>query len=260
MRNAQPDDRLIVALDVDTKEEAIQLVKALGESVSFYKVGWQLFISSGASVVHELEKMGKKIFLDLKLDDTPRTVEETVRNMASDGVHFFTLQGNGATAKAAKAGRGAKTRPCFLQVTLLSSWDANDLREMLHVDAKHPIDLDDIVMMRTQKILDSGCDGVIASGTSVAKLRQSFRDILIVTPGIRPTGTEANDHKRTLTPYDAIMAGADYLVVGRPIRTAEDKVKMVRGIKQDIVRALRDRAEKDPAAEYRRVPLSMAFA
>ncbi len=245
MTPVQADDRLIVALDVDTAIDAIRVVDALGPAVSFYKVGFQLFIRGGAKdLVEELEKMGKKIFLDLKLDDTPRTVEQTVRNMATDGVQFFTLQGNGATAKAAKAGRGAREHPKFLQVTLLSSWDANDLREIIHASDDTPLDLDDIVVARARKIIESGCEGVIASGSSVKRLRDEFPGIVIVSPGIRPPGADSNDHKRTLTPYDAIMAGADYLVVGRPITKAANKVEVAEGIKSDIRLALSDRATK----------------
>src|SRR5213594_2013313 len=109
-------ERLIVALDVDTKDEAAEIVKALGDAVSFYKVGYQLYIASGLEVVRELTRQGKKVFLDLKLDDTPRTVEKTIKNMEKDGIEFFTLQGNEDTAKAARAGRGERENPKFLQV------------------------------------------------------------------------------------------------------------------------------------------------
>lgn len=254
-RDTSTDDRLIVALDVDTEDEALGVVMDLGDSVGFYKVGFQLFIASGVKVVTELALLNKKIFLDLKLDDTPRTVEKTVKNMATHGVRFFTLQGNSATARAAKAGRGNQEWPLFLQVTLLSSWDESDLREMLHIPDVQQLDLDDVAMTRARKIRESGCDGVIASGTSVRKLREAFPGMVIVTPGIRPEGTGANDHKRTLTPYEAIMAGADYLVVGRPIRTAPDRVGMVRGIKDDIRRALRDKDAKKVSLDDPAFPL-----
>ncbi len=258
-RDTSDDDRLIVALDVDTEDEALGVVRDLGDSVSFYKVGFQLFIASGVRVVTELALLKKKIFLDLKLDDTPRTVEETVRNMAAHGVQFFTLQGNRATAKAAKAGRGNQECPLFLQVTLLSSWDESDLREMLHMSDAQQIDLDEVVMTRARKIIESGCDGVIASGSSVRKLREAFPGMVIVTPGIRPEGIGANDHKRALTPYAAIMAGADYLVVGRPIRSAPDKIGMVRGIKDDIRRALRDKEAKKVPLDDPTFPLKTAL-
>lgn len=235
-------ERLIVALDVDTKEEATEIVRALGDTVSFYKVGYQLYIASGLEVVRELNRQGKKVFLDLKLDDTPRTVEKTVRNMEKDGIEFFTLQGNVDTAKAAREGRGERENPKFLQVPLLSSWDTTDLREHLHItDTAHADDLDSVVVRRARRILEAGGDGVIASGTSVRKLRQQIPDILIVSPGIRPEGSDPNDHKRMLTPFDAIRAGADYLVVGRPIRNSNDRSGTARHIQDEIKRALADK-------------------
>src|SRR6266702_2609785 len=239
-------ERLIVALDVDTKEEATEIVKALGNTVSFYKVGYQLYIASGLEVIRELTKQGKKVCLDLKLDDTPRTVEKTIKNMEKDGIEFFTLQGNGDTARAAREGRGERENPKFLQVPLLSSWDTKDLREHLHItDTAHHVDLDTIVVRRARRILESGCDGVIASGTSVRNLRQKYPDILIVSPGIRPEGSDPNDHKRMLTPYDAIKAGANYLVVGRPIRHSNDPAGTARHIQGEIRRAL---ADKNPGS------------
>ena len=236
-------ERLIVALDVDTKEEAAEIVKTLGNTVSFYKVGYQLYIASGLEVIRELTRQGKKVFLDLKLDDTPRTVEKTIKNMEKDGIEFFTLQGNGDTAKAAREGRGERENPKFLQVPLLSSWDTKDLREHLHItDTAHPVNLDTVVVRRARRILEAGCDGVIASGTSVRKLRQKIPSILIVSPGIRPEGSDPNDHKRMLTPFDAIRAGADYLVVGRPIRNSNDPAGTVRHIQNEIKRALVDKS------------------
>jgi len=246
MDTISADERLIVALDVDTRNEAAAIVEELGDSVSFYKVGLQLFMATGFEVVNDLTKQGKKVFLDLKIDDTPRTVESAVRNMAKDGVEFFTLHGNGDTANAARAGRGLREYPKFLQVPLLSSWDTKDLREHLHItDTAHHVDLDTIVVRRARRILESGCDGVIASGTSVRKLRQKYPDILIVSPGIRPEGSDPNDHKRMLTPYDAIKAGANYLVVGRPIRHSNDPAGTARHIQGEIRRAL---ADKNPGS------------
>lgn len=223
--NIAASDRLIVALDVDTPAEAMSIVETLDESVSFYKVGHQLFGELGMVFVQQLIDRDKKVFLDLKLDDTPRTVTATVRRGAIDGVVFYTLQGNAATARAAKEGRGNREYPKFLQVTYLSSWDRQDVIDDLHLPAEisDKIDLDERVVARTQRILDSGCDGVIASGTSVAKTRQEYgKRVIIVTPGIRPSGSATHDHKRVLTPAEAIRAGADFLVVGRPIRDSND--------------------------------------
>lgn len=239
---SSPSDRLIVALDFDSDNEALALVKTLGDTVTFYKVGLQLFMGNGRDgIVRKLTDLGKKVFLDLKIDDTPRTVENAVRNMAIDGVQFFTLQGNGATARAAKAGRGENAYPKLLQVTYLSSYDESDIREVLHLEKDKPVDLNDMVVKRTEKIISSGCDGVIASGTSVNLLRRRYptsKELLIVSPGIRPEGTAIDDHKRSMTPVEAIVSGSDYLVVGRPIRNARDPVGMSASIQADIASAL----------------------
>jgi orotidine-5'-phosphate decarboxylase len=228
-------ERLIVALDVDTLADALRMVDRLGDDVSFYKVGLQLFMAGGLTIVKRIVEEGKKVFLDLKIDDTPRTVQEAVRNSAIDGVEFFTLQGNADTVRAARAGRGQRSSPRFLQVTYLSSWDSSDL-----LAGKGSID--DQVVQRARRIVDSGCDGVIASGTSVSRLRREFPGLLIVTPGIRPTGASSDDHKRSMTPIEAISSGADYLVVGRPIRSSEDPQATAHKIQQEIEQALRSLA------------------
>jgi orotidine-5'-phosphate decarboxylase len=245
MRTAiSASERLIVALDVDTRAQALRLVNALGYDVTFYKVGLQLFMESGLQIVHELVGLGKKVFLDLKIDDTPRTVKAAVRNAAIAGVELFTLQGNADTAQAARLGRDDRPSPKLLQITLLSSWDQGDLAEHLHVASKSQgqIELDDFVLRRGEKILSSGCDGVIASGSSVGALRSKYPDLLIVTPGIRPSGSAADDHKRSLTPSQAIHAGANYLVVGRPIRESNDPKGTAARIQDEIARALAHQA------------------
>jgi orotidine-5'-phosphate decarboxylase len=236
-------ERLIVALDVDTLAEALRMVDRLGDDVSFYKVGLQLFMAGGLTIVKRIVEEGKKVFLDLKIDDTPRTVQEAVRNSAIDGVEFFTLQGNADTVRAARAGRGQRSSPKFLQVTYLSSWDSSDLLNHLHADTgAGKGSIDDQVVHRARRILDSGCDGVIASGTSVSRLRREFPGMLIVTPGIRPSGASSDDHKRSMTPIEAISSGADYLVVGRPIRSSDDPQATAHRIQQEIEQALRSLA------------------
>jgi orotidine-5'-phosphate decarboxylase len=239
-----PRERLIVALDVDTRDDAVRLVRALGEDVVFYKVGLQLFMQNGFPIVKEVADLGKKVFLDLKINDTPRTVENAVRMAANADVKLFTLQGNAATSAAAKLGRGEVEFPKFLQVTYLSSWDANDLRDYFHIPETYPkkIDLDEQVLRRSEGIISAGCDGVIASGSSVGKLRAKYPDLLIVTPGIRPTGVSTDDHKRSLTPSQAILAGANYLVVGRPIRDTDDPKGTATKIQEEIARALANKA------------------
>lgn len=239
-----PRERLIVALDVDTRDEALGLVDKLGDDVVFYKVGLQLFMQNGFPIVEEVAKLGKKVFLDLKINDTPNTVERAVRIAVNANVKLFTLQGNAATSAAACKGRGGKEFPKFLQVTYLSSWDESDLRDYYQAPKAFPkkFDMDEQVLRRSESIIAAGCDGVIASGTSVGKLRAQYQDLLIVTPGIRPIGTSKDDHKRSLTPAEAIRTGADYLVVGRPIRDADDPKGSAARIQEEIVTALAHQA------------------
>jgi orotidine-5'-phosphate decarboxylase len=234
-------ERLIVALDVDTRDEALRLVDKLGNEVNFYKVGLQLFMQNGFPIVEAVARRGKKVFLDLKINDTPRTVERAVRLAVSADVKLFTLQGNAATSAAARSGRGDKEFPKFLQVTFLSSWDAEDLKDFYDLPKNaQKIDMDEQVIRRTEGIIAAGSDGVIASGTSVGKLRARNPNLLIVTPGIRPAGASSDDHKRSLTPAEAILAGADYLVVGRPIRESSDPKATAAEIQEEIGNALAD--------------------
>jgi orotidine-5'-phosphate decarboxylase len=242
-----PSDRLIVALDVDTETEAISLADQLGDAVSFYKVGLQLFLGGeGRKIIEQLCNRHKKIFLDLKIEDVPETVESAIRNMEDIGIHFFTIKGNDATTRAALRGRGNNALPKFLQLTVLSSWNQDDLNE--YYGAGEPnapqVPLERFVNYWAKKVLDAGCDGLIASGASIKQLRAEFGNKpIIVAPGIRPQGTNNDDHKRALTPYQAILDGADYLVVGRPIKNSENPLKVVENIIEQITSALVDGAE-----------------
>lgn len=240
----RPGGRLIVALDVDGRDEALRLVDRIGDPVGFYKVGWQLFVGAGPAFVRELaDRHGKRVFLDLKMDDIGATVRAAVANLGA-GADLFTLQGGAATVRAAIAGRGERARPKFLSVTALSSLDASDVRYAPAGDGCGPgagidIDIDDYAVLRGEAALDAGCDGLIASGGSVRRLRAAFpeRGFLIVVPGIRPEGDGTDDHKRSLTPGEAIRAGADYLVVGRPVRNAPDPADRAARIVEEIARA-----------------------
>lgn len=235
-----PRGRLIVALDVDERGPALRLVDRLGAAVSFYKVGWQLFIGAGFPLVRELKDRGKRIFLDLKMDDIEATVRAAVANMKED-VDFLTIHGTAATVRAARAGRGDRAHPRFLMVTALSSIDSRDLRSSF---ANPALDIDDYAAAKAADALDAGCDGLIASGTSIRRLRSAFpdRSFVVVAPGIRPEGEGTDDHKRSLTPAEAVRDGADYLVVGRPVRNAPDPAASAARIADGIARGLALRA------------------
>ena len=235
-------DRLIVALDVYRASEAYQIVDELEGLVSFFKVGYQLFIGEGMVLVKELKRRNKKVFLDLKMDDVEETIKLAVEGITKEGVDFITIHGNGATATAAKEGRGTSQFPKLLSLTLLSSLDEGDLRDMMVVHNDRGFKkLDDYVVWRAEQATKSGCDGLIASGTSVKILREKFGSkLLIVTPGIRPSGTNRDDHKRASTPQEAILAGADYLVVGRPVRNAPNKKAAAQGIIAEVDLAIKE--------------------
>ena len=229
-----PNERLIVALDVESVEAADAIVRELGDEVVFYKVGWQLFLHSHFSFVRRLADRGKRVFLDLKMEDIPETIRLALRTAAADlaPVEFMTIKGSSQIVRAALEGvADMARRPKFLMLTVLSSQADEDLQEVLSAGAT----VDDVVLLRARNALAVGCDGLIASGDSVAMLRRELgRDFLIVTPGIRPGGSGADDHKRTLTPARAIREGSDYVVVGRPITRAPDRRKAA----LDVIREL----------------------
>jgi len=238
-------DRLIVALDVPTATEALDLVAKLEGCVSFFKVGLQLFVSDGLlskdlRLIQQLTDAGKKVFLDLKMDDVQETIRLTLAGIAqADNIRFVTIHGNGATAKAARDGKGNSEYPKLLSITLLSSLDQHDLRDLFMGET---ISLDTYVKFRAKQALDAGCDGLIASGRSVEMLRKEYPKTTIVTPGIRPPGSSTDDHKRSLTPRQAIAAGSDYLVVGRPIRNTANPKNMAERIISEIEMELRERS------------------
>ena len=237
----KPADRLIVALDFDTAREANRLIERLDGTVNFYKVGWQLFLGEGWPFVRTLLEAGRKVFLDLKINDIDQTVQAALANMPDEfdgALELLTINGSGATVAAAKKGRAGKDKPYLLMLTVLSSMDDADLKQLY--PAGSTIDASTIVKHKAQQALDAGCEGLIASGTTVQALRDNFRDreFLIVTPGIRPRDARSDDHKRTLTPYQAISYGSDYLVVGRPITRAVDALAATQSIIADIEAAL----------------------
>lgn len=224
---AHPRDRLIVALDVPTVGDARELVRTIGNEVSFYKVGLELILSGGATdnglgLVGELVDQGKRVFLDAKLLDIGNTVERSVARVAELGASFLTIHGHDRkTLQAALAGRGDSNLK-LLAVTVLTSLAADDLAEQGIADnlAASP---EDLVIHRAKLAHSNGIDGVISSGQEAANVRAATgQDFLIVTPGIRLPDNDTGDQQRVMTPQAAIRAGADYIVVGRPINAASD--------------------------------------
>jgi orotidine-5'-phosphate decarboxylase len=212
-----PRDRLILALDLPTVAAAEAMVERLEETVTFYKVGYQLAYSKGGlDFAEELAQSGYRVFLDLKLHDIGNTVAKGVENVARMGVNFLTVHAYPQTMHAAVAARGDALR--ILAVTVLTSYDDADLAA-----AGYDFSVAELAAERAAQARDIGVDGLICSAEEAAKLRGVVGDKLaLVTPGIRPAGTGVGDQKRVMTPKAAIVAGADYLVVGRPILEAAD--------------------------------------
>ena len=227
-------ERLIVALDVKGPDEARTLVAKIGAYAGVWKIGLELLFSGGAELARELSAQGQKVFVDAKLLDISNTVERATANIAAMGAAFLTIHGHDTkTLKSAVAGRGDAPLKLFA-VTVLTSLNAADLAEQ-GID-ESPADL---ALRRAKLAKKSGFDGVIASGHEAAGIRQATgRGFLIVTPGIRPAGADADDQARVMTPTKAIRAGADYLVVGRPITQATDPGAAARAIVEEIEQAL----------------------
>jgi orotidine-5'-phosphate decarboxylase len=209
-------ERLIVALDVPTAAEARALVERLGPAACFYKVGLELFVSAGYfELVDWLLKRGHKVFADLKMYDIPETVSRAVANLRGRGITFATVHGNQGIMQAAAREKGDLK---ILAVTVLTSLDRGDLD-----DLGFSCDVERLVLSRARRAMEAGCDGVISSGLEAARLKSEFKDrLLVITPGIRPVENRADDQKRTVDVAQAFANGADYIVVGRPIRQAAD--------------------------------------
>ena len=228
------DDRLIVALDLPNALAALELTEKLGDAVSFYKIGLGMLTGGGLALANELkQEHGKRIFLDMKFFDIGATVEKAVRGIAQFDLDFLTVHGDPYVVKAAKEGAGGKDLK-ILAVTILTSLDREDLNGALIKEG----DIADLVQERAGRAFAAGADGVIASPREAAMIRALPESAgkLIVTPGVRPTGAALGDQKRVETPASALKAGADHLVVGRPIWQADDP----RAAAQAILREIRD--------------------
>lgn len=229
----EPRDRLIVALDLPSPEAARDLVGRLGDSVTFYKIGMELAYGGGLSLAAELIGLGKKVFLDLKLHDIPNTVASATRQVANMGATFLTVHAYPQTMKAARGALGVSSLQ-LLAVTVLTSSDDSDLKE-----AGYALGVRDLVARRAQQAKDCNVHGIVLSAEEAGAMRVALGpDVLLVTPGIRPQGADTGDQKRVMTPARAIAAGADYLVVGRPVTQAEDPKATAEAIVAEIAAAL----------------------
>ncbi|UGA43086.1 orotidine-5'-phosphate decarboxylase [Bradyrhizobium quebecense] len=228
-----PRDRLIVALDLPSVASAEAMIDRLGDSVTFYKIGYQLGYAGGLALAKQLAGSGKKVFLDLKLHDIGNTVARGVESVVALGATFLTVHAYPQTMKAAveaRTGSGLK----ILAVTVLTSYDDSDLHA-----AGYRLNVSDLVEARARQAQALGVDGLVSSPEEAAALRKIVGDRMnLVTPGIRPAGSATGDQKRIMTPARAIAAGADYLVVGRPVMEAADPKAAAEAIHAEIAQAL----------------------
>jgi len=233
MKVLAPRDRLIVALDVSDPGKAERLVERIGDEACFYKIGMELaYGGEGLGLVHRLAAVGVEVFLDLKLHDIPNTVERAVAQAAKLGAAFLTVHGYPQTMRAAVAGaKGSGLK--LLAVTVLTSYDDGDLLE-----AGYRFGVVEMVRRRAEQAEALGVDGLVVSAAEAAGVREAVgKEMILVTPGIRPAGVAVGDQKRVATPASAISAGADYLVVGRPISSAPDPRVAAASIVSEIAAA-----------------------
>jgi orotidine-5'-phosphate decarboxylase len=210
---------LIIALDVDNTLQALDLVEKIGPAANFYKVGMELYAVGGMGFVQELGSRGKQIFLDLKLYDISETVKRATREICrNEAITFLTVHGSKSVMRAAVDGR-ADSQVRLLAVTVLTSFDAEDLSDLGY----HGVAISDLVELRVRKAVESGIDGIVCSPLEVANVRRiGGPKLKLVTPGVRSAGAAAGDQKRVATPGEAIRSGADYLVIGRQVTRAAD--------------------------------------
>ncbi len=235
-----PKDRLIFALDVPEIADARALVEQLGDSVSFYKIGMELLMTGGYfELLDWLKQRDKKVFVDLKLFDVPATVGRAIARLAQYGADFATVHGNQGIMEAAAAAKSGDLK--VLAVTALTSLDQADIN-----DLGFACNIEDLVLSRARRSLEAGCDGVVSSGLEVTRLRAECGNKLVaVTPGIRPVlndtvNSDHGDQKRVMTPSEALRAGADYLVIGRPIRDADNPRAAAEAIQAEVQAALNE--------------------
>lgn len=223
------DERVFVALDLPSVDAARKMVDRLGDSVASYKIGLQLLPIGGVELGRELRALGKNVFLDFKFHDIDATVEKATASVAGLDAQLLTVHARPDVMRAAVRGKGSSNLH-ILGVTVLTSLDKQALEDIGYND-----NAEDLVMRRVRQALDAGVDGVVASPLEAASIRSVVPDsFLVVTPGVRPTGTDAGDQKRIATPSAALAAGASHLVIGRPITQAADPAQAARAIMDEI--------------------------
>jgi len=233
-KNIPLSERIIFALDLDSHAEAVKWVDLLGNHINFYKVGLQLFMAGWFPVIKMITERGHKVMVDLKIFDVPETVKLALRQLRDKNITFATVHGNDPILRAAVAEKnGVK----ILSVTVLTSFGEEDMRQMGFSGT-----IEDLVYHQAKRAFSLGCDGVISSGREALRLRDALGDnFLIVTPGIRPgknVEIPEDDQKRIVTAQDAIINGADYVVVGRPISRAKDPIAVVKSMQSEIQKGL----------------------
>lgn len=231
MSGIDPRERLIAALDVPSAQEARALAERLGDAVRFYKIGLELFSADGYfELLGWLRARGAGVFADLKLYDIPETVRRAVANLRASGARFLTVHAERSIMEAAAREKGGMK---VLAVTVLTSFDQHSIAEMGYAGG-----IEDLVLQRARAALESGCDGVIASGLEAPKIKAAFGErLLVVVPGVRPAGAASQDQKRVVDVAQAFANGADYIVVGRPIRDAADPRAAAQAIQNSIAAA-----------------------
>ena len=237
----KPKDYLVFPLDVSTYEEAIRYVELLKEQVGVFKVGLELFVSIGPKILEGIrEHSDAEIFLDLKFHDIPATVKSAFMAASAYGVAFTTIHCDEGKGLLRSVVENNPSGTKILAVTVLTSLESKDLKELGYQE-KYVNDLTELVLLKARMAKDAGCSGVVCSGHEVNRVKKELgSDFIVVTPGIRPAwslkGTD--DQKRIITPYEAVKRGADYIVVGRPIRTAEKPIEAAQKVLDELDRAI----------------------
>jgi orotidine-5'-phosphate decarboxylase len=208
---------IIIALDIDSPDEALDLVRRIGDKAEVYKVGMELYAAAGPEFLNQLTGEGKQIFLDMKFYDIGETVKRAVAQVAKRGVKFLTVHGSQAVMRAAVEGRGDSGLK-LLAVTVLTSFDESDLQQL-----GYPCSVSELVSLRVQNAMSSGIDGIVCSPLEVKRVRElTGPGAVLITPGVRSAGAAAGDQKRVATPAEAVSNGANYLVIGRQVTRAAD--------------------------------------